>query len=99
MSRVQECLRECVGGVIGGRTVLKREYLIAHTVADEVVADVDVLASCVILRVDRECDRALIVDFEQCRHCLSVSKFAKKTTEPDSFTGGMANCHIFGFHA
>lgn len=99
MARARERLRKSVGGVVGGRAIFEREDLVAHTIAHEVVADVDVFAARVILRVDRESDRALVIDLEERRRGLGVSEFAEDTTEPDGFARGMADRHVFGLHA
>ena len=90
-------LRENVGGVVSGRTIDELDVSVVNCFADEVIANVDMFRTCMILIVFGESDSGLIVAEESRRKWGWTENFSQKTAEPKSFFRGVSSGDVFSF--
>ena len=81
--------------VLGGH-ILKRDVIGGDLLADEVVTDVDVLGSSVMLRVLAERDAALALRVDDGGRVTRYAELVQQLLPPQRFSGGLACSHVLG---
>src|SRR5579859_8060833 len=93
-----QCLCQSVRHHVLCRTVFQTCCSIFATVSNEVVLDVDMFRTSVVLRIMCEGDCALIVAVNDILIADVVTNFSEKAVEPDLLLEGLKDSHVFRFH-